>query len=149
MKVIFLQEVRGAGKIHEVRQVTDGYARNFLFPNKLAESATPAALKKLEAMKEHQEKEDHQLMKRLGELSRTLADRHLDFFVKTDEKGNVFGSVTKEMILKAMREQGWLGKERVEMKIGHPLKTLGEHLIEVDLKKGLKANLKVVLRSQP
>jgi ribosomal protein L9 len=53
------------------------------------------------------------------------------------------------MVLKAMREQGWLGKERVEIQIDHPLKTLGEHLVEVDLKKGLRAKLTVVLRQQP
>jgi large subunit ribosomal protein L9 len=149
MKVILLQEVRGTGKRREVKEVADGYARNFLFPNKLAEAATPAALKALAKELEELKHEDRELMKRLEELSRTLADRHLDFFVKADEKGNVFGSVSKEMVLKAMREQGWLGKERVEIQIDHPLKTLGEHLVEVDLKKGLRAKLTVVLRQQP
>ena len=58
MKVIFLEDVRNVGKKYDIKDVSDGYARNFLFPNKLAETATPEAIKKLESMKAAHEKED-------------------------------------------------------------------------------------------
>ena len=68
--------------------------------------------------------------------------------MKVDESGKVFGSVTKEAILKAIRSSGLITKERVEIKLSHPLKELGEHEIEADLKKGIKATLRVRLQRQ-
>lgn len=148
MKIILNQDVQGIGKKHEVKNVADGYARNFLLPQKLAVPATPQALKGLEAVKSKIEKEDLESKKRLTELARMLKGSFLEFKVKMDEKGTVFGSVTKEMILRAMRSEGWLGKERVEIKLDHPLKKIGEHMIPVDLKHGILSELKVVLRPQ-
>ena len=136
------------GKRQEIKEVSDGYARNFLFPNTLAKPATANSLKELEKEKIRFEKEDKAAKKRLTEIARLMTERHLEFPVKTDEKGGVFGSVTKDRILKALRDTGWLGKERVEIKLDHPLKELGEHYVEVDLNKGITAKLKVVLLPQ-
>lgn len=148
MQVILLQDVRNLGKKSEVKNVADGYARNFLFPNKLAEPATPAALKALEKEKVKTEYEDKELKKRLEEIARTIKDRYLEFPVKTGKSGEVFGSVTKEMILKGLRDTGVIRSERVEIKLERPLKELGEHKVEVHLKKGISAELKVVLLAQ-
>lgn len=148
MKVIFIKDVRGMGKKHEVKEVADGYARNFLIARGLAEAGTAAALARLTALKAHMDKDAHEEMKRLHELKRIIESRHLEFHLKTDEHGKVFGSVTKEMILKAMREHDWLTKERVEITLDHPLKQIGDHQVVVDLKHGLTANLKVVIRSE-
>ena len=82
-------------------------------------------------------------------IARLMSDRYLEFDMKTDKEGKgVFGSVTKEMILKGLRDAGFIRKEHVEIKLDHPLKELGEHMIEVDLKKGITARLKIVLRAQ-
>ena len=148
MKIILLEDVKNLGKRAEVKEVSDGYARNFLFPHALAKPATASNLKELEQTKVRSEKEDEALKKRLAEIARIIEDRHLEFSMKTGETGVVFGSVTKEMILKGLRGVGWLGKERVEITLDHPLKTLGDHTVEVDLKKGIRAKLKVVLLPQ-
>lgn len=148
MKVILFEEVKGVGKRYEVREVADGYARNFLFPRNLARAATPRALKDVEALKARLHEESAEFIKRLEELKRLIEDRYLEFALRTDDKGNVYGSVTKEMILRAMREHEWLRSERVDVLLEHPLKGLGEHKVRVDLKKGLKAELKVVVRAQ-
>ncbi|MBI4085102.1 MAG: 50S ribosomal protein L9 [Candidatus Liptonbacteria bacterium] len=148
MRVILTEDVRNVGRKMDVKEVSDGYARNFLFPNNLAKPATPDALKNLEKQKADTEKTDAQLKKRLDEISATLKDKHLEFFVKTGERGEVFGSINKDAILKGLRDVGWLGKERAEIKMEHPLKKLGEHTIDIDLKKGVKARLKVVLLEQ-
>src|SRR3989344_999724 len=88
MKVILLEDVKKIGRKFEVKNVSDGYAKNFLFPNGLADIATPDALKELEKKKSETDKESRELMKRLEELARTLKERHLEFFVKTGAHGD-------------------------------------------------------------
>ena len=148
MKIILLQDVRGTGRKYEVKDVPDGYARNFLLAKGLAEPATPQALKAHEARTVRMEHDDTELIKRLEERARFINNHSLEFVLKTDEKGSVFGSVTKEMILRAMREHGWLGKERVDITLDHPIKNIGEHVVAVDLKKGITATLAIIVQSQ-
>lgn len=148
MKVILLEDVKSIGKKSEVKNVSDGYARNFLFPNNLAQPATPSALKSLAITKEHVEKEEAEARKHLEGLARTINERYLEFPLKTDSKGTVFGSVSKDMILKGLRDTGLIRKERVEVKMDHPLKEVGDHSVDIDLKKGVTAKLKVVIRPQ-
>jgi len=148
MKIILLQDVKDAGKKYDIKEVADGYARNFLFPNKLAEPATPSALKKLENLKSKLGKEELELKKRLEEIVRKIGDTTLEFSLKTDGKGGIFGSVTKEMILKALREHGLVTKERVDVTLDHPIKELGDHKVKVDLKKGIAVELKIRIQPQ-
>ncbi|MDO8664342.1 MAG: 50S ribosomal protein L9 [Candidatus Liptonbacteria bacterium] len=148
MKVILLEDVKKIGKRFDVKEVSDGYAKNFLFPNGLADVATPSALKELEKKKVEMEKEGHERIKHLDEIARKINDRNLEFPVKTGSHGEIFGSVTKEMILKGLRDTGLIRAERAEIKMERPLKELGEHKIEVYLKKGIKAELKVILLAQ-
>ncbi len=148
MKVIFLKDVRGRGKKHEVKDIADGFAKNYLIPQGLAEAATDERLARHSAIVQHGEKEQAELVRRLHSLVDILKNRKLEFDVKTDAKGSVFGSVTKEMILKALRDQGFLGAERVDLHLDHPLKELGDHRVEIDLKHDLRASLTVTLRPQ-
>ncbi len=148
MRVILLQDVRGLGKQREIKDVSDGYARNFLFPNELAELATPSALEKIEKFKAEFDKNEKELMKRLEEISRKIKETRLEFKLKTDKSGAVFGSVTKENILNAMRDAGLVRRERVLIELDRPIKELGEHRAAVDLKKGIKAELKIIVRPQ-
>lgn len=148
MKVILLQDIRGIGKKHDVKDVSDGHAKNFLFPRGLARPATQEALKELAMVQQNEARNDAELEKRLREIARTLKDHFIEFPVKADEKGSVFGSVTKEMILKTLREHQWLGPERAEILLDHPLKELGEHNIKIILAKGIETEIKITLRSQ-
>lgn len=146
MKVIFLEEVRNVGKKFEVKEVSGGYARNFLFPNKLAESATPGALKKLAAMQAGQEKEDRELYRHLEGIARKISQTKIQFELKADKSGAVFGSVNKESILKALREHGLVTKERVDIDLKHPVKEFGEHTVPLDLKKGVRTALTIIVK---
>lgn len=96
MKVILLEDVKKIGNKFDVKEVSDGYARNFLIPNGLADVATAGALKELEKRKTQMEKEDHELMKRLEEISRLLKDRNLEFPVKTGANGEVLARLQKK-----------------------------------------------------
>lgn len=149
MKVILLEDVKDLGRKFDAKDVSDGYARNFLIPRGLAKAATPRALTELGNLKTAFEKEDEELKKHLTALAQKFSERSLTFFLKTNEEGKVFGSVTKDMILKGLREHNLVTKERVEVHMTHPLKELGEHEVEVGLKKGIAAKLKVILQSPP
>jgi len=145
MKVIFLDDVRNVGKKYDIKDVSDGYARNFLFPNKLAEIASPEAIKKLEKMKAEHEKNDKEAHGHLEELARKINETKIQFELKADKSGVVFGSVNKESILKAMREHKLISAERIDIDLKYPIKELGEYVVPIDLKKGVTAKLGVVV----
>lgn len=149
MKVILLQDVLGKGKKYEVREVPDGYARNFLFPKKIAEPATSVSLKNIDEQKARAIAEEAETKKRLEEIAHTLNERRFEFPVKTDASGKVYGSVTKEMILRALREHAFVTKERVDIVIDRALKTLGDHRIEAVLPKGVRATFIASLVPEP
>ena len=148
MKVIFQDDVRNVAKKFDVKDVSDGYARNFLFPNKLAEPATPGALKKLDAMRAEHDKNEADLLARLREIANKINTTKIGFTVKTDKSGAVFGSVNKESILKALREHQLVTTERVDIDLKYPLKEVGEYTVPLDLKKGVTANLRVVVSAE-
>ena len=148
MKIILCEDVRSLGKKFDMKEVNDGYARNFLFPNKLAEPATPGALKKLNSLKAEHDKDEAELLNRLHEIARKINSTKIEFFVKTDKSGATFGSVNKESILKALREHELVTKERVDIDLKYPLKELGEYTVPIDLKKGITAILKVLVSTE-
>jgi large subunit ribosomal protein L9 len=145
MKVIFLSDVRNVGKKYDIKDVSDGYARNFLFPNKLAETATPDAIKKLESMKAGLEKEDREAHAHLESLARKINETKIQFELKADKSGVLFGAVNKETILKALREHKLIGTERIDIDLKYPIKELGEFVVPINLKKGVVAKLGVVV----
>lgn len=146
MEVILLKDVKNIGKKFDLKQVAEGYARNFLFPNQLAKLATPEALKELEFARKRAMEEDALDTRRFVELARVLRERHLDLSVKANDEGKIFGSVSKETILSALRNSGFLGSERVEIELPHPIKELGEHKIHLRFKKGIETEVIVRVR---
>jgi large subunit ribosomal protein L9 len=148
MKIILLEDVRNVGKKFDVKDVSDGYARNFLFPGNLAEPATVGALKKIEAMKATHEKEDKEIRAHLETIAKKISETKIEFELKADKSGAIFGSVNKESILKALREHHFVTKERVDIDLKYPIKELGEYVVPVDLKKGVVAELKILVVRQ-
>lgn len=148
MRVILLRDVKNFGKKFDVKDARDGYARNFLFPQNLAKPATPASLKELEAMRKIEEREDEETKSRLRRIADTLRGRSITFEISANENGEAYGSVTKTMILRALREHALTTKDRVEVKLIHPLKHAGEHEVEVEFEKGITARLKIILEPE-
>lgn len=145
MRVILLGDVRSVGKKYEIKDVSDGYARNFLFPNKLAEPATSAAIKHIEAIRVAHEREDKELRAHLEALSKKISETKIQFELKADKSGAAFGSVNKEHILKALREHKLIGTERIDIDLKYPIKDFGEHIVEIDFKKGVVAKLGILV----
>lgn len=117
MKIVLLEDVKNFGKKFDVKEASGGYARNFLFPNKLAEPVTPGTLKKIETMKAEHEKDEIELHKHLGAIATEIEAATLVFPLKADKSGAAFGSINKETILKALRERHIVTKERIEMEL--------------------------------
>lgn len=142
MKVILLAEIRGLGRKDDVKDVADGYFRNVLLPKKLAMAASVTALTELEKKKALAVSKKEQLIAELKSKVPALQGLILKFPMKTGEKDEVFGSVTKKDIETALSGRGF---KNVVVELNHPLKTLGENEIVIDLGEGVKAKLKVLL----
>ncbi len=153
MQVILLQDIKSLGKKFDVKEVKDGYARNFLIPKGLAKIATDAAVKELELKKAAQEKEEKETKDKLETLAEKLTDKEFQFAVKVGEKDEVFGSVNKNDIkaLICAEIDADLRKrieDKIEINLERPIKTLGEHQVEIDLGKGVKTKIKLKVLAQ-
>ncbi len=148
MKVIFLKSVKGKGEKDQVKEISDGYARNFLIPQGLAIQATPDKLKAIQARQRAHDTKAAADMERLQKIARTLETEILPFALKSDAHGSVFGSVAKDQIIKMIREHGGLlPDDRLDILLPHPLKEFGDHKVEVHLHRNIV--VKVTVRVEP
>ena len=145
MKVVLLRDVKNVGKKNDVKNVSDGYGKNFLLARGLAKLATVSSLKEVEVKHEYEETDE----KHLNDLTKKIAEKTLEFYVKTDKHGSVLGSVNKEEIMSGLRSAKLITNDRIEIKIPKPIKELGDHEVEFSLRKGITGKLKIRLHSQP
>ena len=149
MKIIFLEDIRGAGRKGEVKEVSDGFARNFLLPQGRAKLATPEALLNLASERTAKSAAEKKESEKLIGFNQSLNGRRLEFKVRTDAQGHAFGSVTKEMILKNLQEPGSPDLKLAKLTLDHPLKAVGDYQLEIIIKPGLSAKFNVALRPLP
>lgn len=144
MKVIFLKDVKGQGKKDEIKEVSDGYGKNFLINKGYAVLATPTGLKKLnKEQQEHKEQEEIKKSFALEQKSK-LEKETLKFKVKTGEQDRVFGSVSSKQIISELKKLGY-NIDKKMFKTNDSLTFLGFHNVEIELYKGVIATLKVQL----
>ncbi|EJY56773.1 50S ribosomal protein L9 [Alicyclobacillus hesperidum URH17-3-68] len=132
MKVILLQDVKGQGKQGELKDVSEGYARNFLFPRGLAEEATPAALRELEQKREKDRRHKAQELADAKQLGAQLENQKIVVKTQAGEGGRLFGAITSKHIADAMKQQGFTVDKR-KISLGEPIKSLGGHRVTVKL----------------
>lgn len=142
MKVLLLTDVRGTGRKGDVKEVREGYARNFLIPRGLAEAATERTLVEKEA-RDAERSAARAARRRDAEIWATeLGALAFTFPVKAGEKGEVFSSVTAREIQAELAARGYRG---ATVKLAKPLKALGDHLVEIDLGEGIKTTVTVTV----
>lgn len=141
MRVILLKEVKGLGRKFDVKEVKDGYGRNFLVARGLAEIATKEALNKLEAQKKIWETEHQKLVAKLKEEVSKIEALSLNFKMKVGEKGETFGSVSRKDIENELAKHGY---KNLKIELEKSIKGIGEHPVVIDLGEGIKAKLKVI-----
>ena len=143
MKVILQADVKGTGKKGQIFEVADGYARNFLFPKKLAIEATTGNIqdishkKALEDRRKLKEKED------AVELGVKLNALLIEVKTKTGEGGRLFGSVTSKEIADSLKKQHGVEVDKRKLEIKEPIKALGNYEIHVKIHPDVMAKLQV------
>jgi large subunit ribosomal protein L9 len=144
MKVILLDDVAKVGRRGEVRDVSDGYARNFLIPKKLALNATSGNLKNLDVIKRQQDAKAARVKTDAESLRARIEGLTLEEKRQAGEEGKLFGSVTSQDIA-AFLDQHKLGIERRRISLEEPIKTLGEHQVTIRLHSDVTAQLRVIV----
>lgn len=144
MKVILLQDVENLGKKNDIKEVADGYARNFLIPKELAKIVTKQTLKTLEAQKEVEEQKAEQELKKVQELVKNIDGQEIIIKVKLGEKEQFFESVTTQKILDKLKEIGFEIKKN-QIELNEPIKKLGEFPIKIKFEHNLEAEIRVIV----
>ena len=142
MKVVLLQDVKGKGKKGELCNVSDGYARNFLFPKKLAVEADNAALNELKSREEsaaHHKKEELEAAK---EPAGRLDGKTVNINAKAGAGGKLFGSVTSKEIAAEIKNSLGIEIDRKKMNVAD-IKNFGEYTAEIKLHQGVTAKITV------
>ena len=148
MKVIFLQDVENVGKKNDIKNVADGYARNFLFPQKLAKLASKEVVEELEKKKKEEEKKAEENLKIAQEIVKKIDGQEFEIKEKVDEQGNLYGSVNEMKIKEALKGKGYKIK-KTQIKIPQPIKEVGEHPITILFDHNLEAEIKILVTEQP
>lgn len=144
MKVILLQNVKNIGKKFEVKEVADGYARNFLFAKKLAQPATEEAMQWLEIQKEILTQKAETELKKTQDLASGLDDLEVTVPVKIGDEGQLFESITAQKIAERLKEMGF-GVNKNQVKLEEPIKELGEFPVKISLDHNLEAEIRVIV----
>ena len=149
MKVILLADLKGTGKKEQIIEVSDGYARNYLFPRKLAQEATAAALNAIKLQKEAGTHRAEVARQEAQERSQKLSGAIVRLTARAGDKGRLFGSITVEEIAAALKEQLGVDVDKRKIELAEPIRTLGSTDITVRLYAGVATQMSVEVSAAP
>jgi large subunit ribosomal protein L9 len=146
MKVLLTKNVSKIGREGEIKDVADGFARNFLIPNGMAIAATPENLKQAEFAKQKKEAEAKENLEEVQQMAENLDGQ--EFFIQVKQKdGKLFGSINDKSLAKELKKQGFdLRPENFIL--AEPIKEIGEYEVRVNLDHGLEAGIKIILEEE-
>ena len=145
MKVILLEDVKNVGKKGQIINAKDGYARNFLFPKKLAIEATDANLKNLENAKKKKEVKEREILEEAKALEEELMQKIIVIKTKAGEHGKLFGSITTKEISELLEKEHEIIIDKKKFDLDEPIKSLGEYHVKIKLHPMVNAKLKVIV----
>lgn len=148
MKVILLDNIKGVGKKDEVINASDGYARNFLFPKKLAVEANNENMNKLKAKKQSEQYKKDVDKENARNIAKKLDDIILIIKVKAGENGKIFGGVTSKEISEELNKQYKINVDKKKIVLSENIKNLGSFDINIKLYEGITGKLKVKVVSE-
>ncbi len=132
MKVIFLKDVQNVGRKYDIKNVADGYAVNMLFPKKLAEIATPQAIKRVEDMKNNDLTQKRLQEELLHKNLETISSLIITIKGKANEKGHLFAGITKEILTSEILKSSRLNLDPELIQLSKPVKEVGSHRVAVE-----------------
>ena len=145
MKIILTQDIPNLGKKDEIKEVSGGYARNFLIPRGLAVLATPKELAKISQKTAEKEKIVEKKKSYAEQFKDKLGETVLSFKVKASKEGKLYASITPKKIAKKLGEHKITVDEK-KIKLTEPLKKVGEYTAVIELREGIEANLKILVK---
>lgn len=145
MKVLLLTDVKGQGKKDEVKNVSDGYARNYLLPRKLAVELTPAVLADLEARRAEKLRLEAEERARAEELAKSLESLLIKVTLNSGADGKIYGSVTARDICDALFSQHKIEIDKYRVILPEPIKSFGTFAVKVKLHADVQGTLNVLV----
>ncbi|MEK9154963.1 MAG: 50S ribosomal protein L9 [Patescibacteria group bacterium] len=153
MKIILLQDIPKIGKKNDVKEVSEGYVRNFLIPKSLAKIAAEEDIKKIEKLKEEKLKEEKTLISALEAIAKKYNNKEYHFYPEMGDSGEIFNPINREQIKNAFiislnstpQELKNYISENLRVDLAKSLKTLGEHIIPINLGRNIRFNAKIIL----
>lgn len=146
MKVILLSDVKGQGKKGEIVNVSDGYARNFLFPRNLAQEANAQNLNSAQVRQDAAAHKKAVEKKNAEELAAQLADRGVSIQAKCGSTGRLFGAITNAEIAEALSAQTGLDIDKKKVVLQNPIKELGTYTVTLKLYAGVQTNIRLTVQ---
>lgn len=143
MQVILLKDIKGTGKKGQVINVSDGYARNFLFPRKLAKEASDGSLKDLEVHKASEAKRKSQEVEDAKQLAENMSKIVLKIKTKAGDGGRLFGSITSKDIAQELEKNHKISVDKRKIVLKNPIKTIGTTEVEIKVYPKISAKIKV------
>ncbi|SFG26824.1 50S ribosomal protein L9 [Sporolactobacillus nakayamae] len=142
MKVIFLKDVKGKGSLGEIKDVSEGYARNYLLPKKLAVEANKSSLSQLEAQKKKKQELEANERHEAEVLKEKIEKMTIDMKAKSGEGGRLFGSITSKQIAAALKKAN-ISIDKRKIDLPEPIRTLGYTDVALKLHSDVLATVKV------
>ncbi len=148
MEVILLEDVKALGKKGQIVKVNDSYARNVLLAKKLGVEATNKNMNDLKLQNANQAKIEKEKLEAARALAEKLKDMSVTLAIKSGEGGKTFGSVSTKEISEAVKSQLGLDLDKKKMVLDEPIRTLGNHIIQVKLHKEVTGSLTVKVKEK-
>ncbi|HEV7678531.1 MAG TPA: 50S ribosomal protein L9 [Candidatus Dormibacteraeota bacterium] len=148
MKVLFLKEVTGTAKAGDVKEVSPGYARNFLFPQKLAIVADDRVVDQIRQREEAGRRRAEKALTEAREIEKRLQRITVTMYAKAGEGGRLFGSVTNADIAQQLKRESGIDLDKRKIEVEPSIKSLGPHEVTVQLHSDVTATLRVVVAAQ-
>jgi len=148
VKVLFLKEVQGTAKAGDVKEVAPGYARNYLFPQKLAVVADDRVVDQIRQREEASRRRAEKALTEAREIEKRLQRITVTMYAKAGEGGRLFGSVTNADIAQQLKRESGIDLDKRKIEVEPPIKSLGPHEVTVSLHSDVSATLRVVVAAQ-
>lgn len=141
MKVILLQDVKGTGKKDQIVEASDGFARNYLIPRKMAREATSEAINAIEKSKSADKHREDVRRAEAEERSRKLKGKIVQLTVRGGENGKLYGAVTNDQIAEALKQQHGIEIDKRKIEMEEPIKTAGQSFVTLKLMAGVSTRM--------
>ena len=148
MKVILLKDVKGTGKKGEVKEVSDGYARNFLLPKKMAVVADNTAVKELNEKNKAAENKAQKEYEAAVELGKKMEEMNIVIYSKAGDGGRLFGSITSKDIAEQLKKQHDIVVDKRKVLLNEPIRVLGSTNVEIKIHQKVVTKIRVDVREK-